>query len=48
MKKEWKWKVECQHNSVNVEVLENKVRGGVRTGVEMLPRDYSGTQLKEK
>ena len=48
MKKVWKWKVECQHNSVNVKVLENKVDGGVRTGVEMVPRDYSGTQWKEK
>ena len=48
MKKEWRWKVECQHNYVNVKVLENKVDGGVRTGVEMVPRDYSGTQWKEK
>ena len=33
---------------VNVKVLENKVDRGVRTGVEMVPRDYSGTQWKEK
>ena len=44
----WKWKVECQHNSVNVKVLEKKVDGGVRTGVEMVPRDYCGTQWKKK
>ena len=48
MKKVWKWKVECQHNSVNVKVLEKKVDGGVRTGVKMVPRDYRGTQWKEK
>ena len=44
----WKWKVECQHNTGNVKVLENKVGGEVRTGVERVPRDYSGTQWKEK
>ena len=33
--------MECQHNSVNVKVLQNKVDRGVRTGVEMVPRDYS-------
>ena len=48
MKKVWKWKVECQHNSVNVKVLEKKVDGGVRTGVEMVPRDYRGAQWKKK
>ena len=41
VKRSLKWKVECQHNSVNVKVLQNKVDRGVRTGVEMVRRDYS-------
>ena len=40
--------MECQHNFVNVKGLENEVDGGVKTGVEMVPRDYSGTQWEEK